>query len=268
MRSEATDEGSSPAHAGGSPLPKWKTPPPADGRSEYTARMASGAEDLRRAQALRFEVFNLELHEGLQTSYETRLDSDIFDPVCDHLIVEERHTGVVVGTYRLQTGISAARNLGYYSAQEFDFTAFEPERGRMVELGRACVDRNHRNMTVIQLLWKGIAGYALSRQARFLIGCSSLTSQDARDGADAYRQLQPHLAEPGWRTEPIPRCVCPRETMAVEPVKIPKLLLAYLSLGAKICGPPALDREFKTIDFLTLLDLEALPRKAVSKYLS
>ncbi len=30
-------------------------------------------------------------------------------------------------------------------------------------------------------------------------------------------------------------------------------------IGAKICGPPAIDREFGTIDFLTLLDLQALP---------
>jgi putative hemolysin len=30
----------------------------------------------------------------------------------------------------------------------------------------------------------------------------------------------------------------------------------YLDYGAKVCGPPAMDREFKTIDFLTLLDVE------------
>lgn len=46
--------------------------------------------------------------------------------------------------------------------------------------------------------------------------------------------------------------------LAVEQVKIPKLLRAYLTLGAKICGPPALDKNFKTIDFLTLLDLETM----------
>ena len=34
---------------------------------------------------------------------------------------------------------------------------------------------------------------------------------------------------------------------------------AYLAIGAKLSGPPALDREFGTIDFLTLLDLHALP---------
>jgi putative hemolysin len=32
-----------------------------------------------------------------------------------------------------------------------------------------------------------------------------------------------------------------------------------LAIDAKICGPPAIDREFGTIDFLTLLDLRALP---------
>jgi putative hemolysin len=41
-------------------------------------------------------------------------------------------------------------------------------------------------------------------------------------------------------------------------------LTAYLSLGAKICAPPAMDREFKTIDFLTLLDLENLPSRAAA----
>jgi putative hemolysin len=49
-------------------------------------------------------------------------------------------------------------------------------------------------------------------------------------------------------------------------VKIPKLLRAYLALGAKICGPPALDRNFKTIDFLTMLDLEALPSLARQRF--
>ena len=39
--------------------------------------------------------------------------------------------------------------------------------------------------------------------------------------------------------------------------KTPKLLSAYLALGAGVCGPPAIDREFRTIDFLTWLDVES-----------
>ena len=56
------------------------------------ARLAQSAEDVRRAQQLRFEVFSLELGEGLAESYATGLDVDPFDEVCDHLIVEELAT--------------------------------------------------------------------------------------------------------------------------------------------------------------------------------
>ena len=44
-------------------------------------------------------------------------------------------------------------------------------------------------------------------------------------------------------------------------VQAPRLLRTYLELSAKICGPPAIDREFKTIDFRTLLDLEEIPAR-------
>jgi putative hemolysin len=49
--------------------------------------------------------------------------------------------------------------------------------------------------------------------------------------------------------------------------KIPRLLRAYLAVGAKICGPPAIDREFKTIDFLTILDLETLHPRVHARFL-
>ena len=88
----------------------------------YRLRFAESLEDLEAAYRLRFLVFNLELGEGLETAYEQGYDTDQFDAVCDHLIVEHCRTHQVVGTYRLQTGTSAARNLGYYSAREFDFT--------------------------------------------------------------------------------------------------------------------------------------------------
>ncbi len=235
----------------------------------YRVRLASCEADLVAAQKLRFEVFNLELQEGLQESFDTGLDRDPFDAICDHLLVEEAASGKIVGTYRLQTGKRAASNLGYYSAQEFDFAPLEPFRPEMVELGRACVEGRHRNLAVLGLLWKGIADYAKANSARYLIGCSSLTSQDPALGAAAYEVLKNrHLAEPALRTNPLPACACPLDTPLPDAPKIPRLLTAYLSVGAKICGPPAIDREFKTIDFLTVMDLVTLPPATVQKYLS
>lgn len=235
----------------------------------YTVRLACDAADLRAAQALRFQVFNLELKEGLSQSHLSGLDEDPFDAFCDHLIVEHQPTGQVVGTYRLQTGSRAATGLGYYCALEFAFQVYDPWRAEMVELGRACVHEMHRNLVVLGLLWKGIADYALERGARYLIGCSSLNSQDPAVGASAYSELcRKHLAPWNWQTRPLPQYDCPMRILAEEPVKIPKLLRAYLSMGAKICGPPALDREFRTIDFLTLVDLDTLSASARGRFLS
>ncbi|MFQ3670256.1 MAG: GNAT family N-acyltransferase, partial [Verrucomicrobiia bacterium] len=225
----------------------------------YFVRLAETPDDVRRAQRLRFEVFNLELQEGLESSFATGLDIDPFDTFCDHLLVEHGPTRELVGTYRLQTGPQAAAGLGYYSEQEFDFRPFEPLRTQMVELGRACVHRDHRSMLVIASLWRGIADYARHHGGRYLIGCSSLTSQDPAEAAAVYHRLAAHhLVAPPWRTRPHPTFHCPRVEPGDPTTPAPRLLLAYLGLGAKICGEPALDRQFKTIDFLTFLDLNDL----------
>lgn len=228
----------------------------AHGQSGYAVRLASGANEVAAAQRLRFEVFNLELGEGLLQSYGTRRDADDLDAVCDHLLVFEAAGGQVVGTYRLQTGAMARAGLGYYSEREFDLSPLEPHRAQIVELGRACVHAEHRSYAVLSLLWRGIAAYAAQRGARYLMGCSSLTSLDERVGAAAWRRLQVHAAPPGLMTAPRPAHAC---SLAVEaaPPRIPRLLTAYLALGAKVCAPPAIDRDFGTIDFLTWLDLEA-----------
>lgn len=232
-------------------------------------RLAESAADVRAAQALRFAVFNLELNEGLEQSFHTLLDADPFDEICDHLLVENVATGEVVGTYRLQTGARAAGGRGYYSAQEFDLAPLEPIRSQVVELGRACVARSHRNLAVLSQLWRGIARYARERGGRYLVGCSSVHTQDAAVGAALYSSLmRRHLAEEQFQIRPLPHYACPLDRMSPETPEVPKLFATYLTLGAKICGAPALDREFKTVDFLTLMDLETVPRRVAQRYLA
>lgn len=237
-------------------------------RASYRLRLATTPEDLHAAQRLRFEVFNLELGEGLAASHALGRDEDAYDAYCDHLLVEHEDTGEIVGTYRLQTGQLAAAHLGYYSEQEFDFAPYEALRCEMVELGRACVHRDHRHLGVLGLLWRGIVIYARDRQARYLIGCSSLTSQDPAIGAATHASFveKGFLAEPRLCTVPTPAFKCALDLVAAACPPPPKLLRTYLSIGAKICGPPAIDREFGTIDFLTLLDLHTLTDTAKTHF--
>jgi putative hemolysin len=216
---------------------------------------------------LRFLVFNLELDEGLDAAYTTGHDFDEFDAICDHLIVEHAPTRQIVGTYRLQTGAMAIENAGFYSEREFDFSPYKRLGNAVIELGRACVHRDHRSTDVLYLLWRGIAQYALSHGGRYLIGCSSLTSQDPAHGTAVYWAMREHLADPPLRTTPQPAFAMSLTSFEGASNKIPKLLRAYLAVGAKICGPPAIDREFKTIDFLTILDLETLHSRVRARFL-
>jgi len=223
----------------------------------YRVELAATEADRTAAYRLRFRVFNLELNEGLENAFSTGVDTDEFDRFCDHVIVRSEPTGEVVGTYRLQTGRSAATHLGYYSAREFDFTPYEPLRDAMLELGRACIHPDHRKYEVLMLLWKAIIVYATEQGARYLIGCSSLNSQDERFGSAVYHKLKPLEAPRQYCTLPTPPYAFPLAPAGDES-QPPKLLRTYLALGANICGPPAMDRQFKTIDFLTLMDLNSL----------
>lgn len=229
----------------------------------YDVRFAQTTEELDRALRLRYEVFNLELQEGLDSSSITGLDEDDFDRNFHHLLIEERETGAVVGTYRMQTP-EMARTNGYYSGGLFDVAALpESVRSAAVEIGRACVAKPHRNGRVLHLLWRGLAAYLTWTRKTMLFGCCSLTSQDEALGVDthAYLVSEGHQYA-GARIIPHAFSACDGRSPVTghrSPVHIPALFRAYLAIGAKVLGPPAIDREFKTIDWLVLLDTGELP---------
>jgi putative hemolysin len=228
--------------------------------NQFRVGMAESLEDLLDCQRLRYLVFHCELGQGLDSSARIGLDRDRYDFICDHLMVRDTGSGKLAGTYRMQSGFRAKGNLGYYSEQFFDFTPFESIREKVLELGRACVDTQYRNTGVLHMLWKGIARYAASCGARYLLGCSSLTSQDENEGLALYEQLrEKYLIEPALRTKPRPEFLCRSTNKTAAAPAIPRLFRAYLDVSARLCGPPAIDREFKTIDFLTLIDLQHIP---------
>ena len=233
----------------------------------YVARLAVTDQECAAALRLRFLVFNLEMQEGLESAYINGYDMDRYDDVCDHLIVEERITGEIVGTYRIQMGDVAAQHFGYYSEQEFDFAPYEALRPQIVELGRACIHRDHRSTEVLHLLWRGIARYALANGGRYMMGCCSLTSQDPEIGYGVYGSLESYMVDPALQTLPTQSFRMSDSVVPTCDARAPKLLRAYLTIGARICGLPAIDREFKTIDFLTLLDLQALHPRMAARFL-
>ena len=246
------------------PCARESLPPDAGGNGRYTVRFARTARELDAILALRFAVFNLELNEGLVESYVTGRDEDELDHRFHHLMICERDAGEVVGTYRMQTPEMAARFGGYYTASEFDMSAVPADlMARSVEIGRACVSRGHRNGRVLHALWRGLAGYLAWNRKSALFGCCSLTSQDPALGLATLDHLTAQgCMEPRFTVPPLAELACVVEPgPRLPPPHVPALFQSYLTLGARVCGPPAIDRRFGTIDFLVLLDvLDLHPR--------
>ncbi|MDQ8163294.1 MAG: GNAT family N-acetyltransferase [Gemmatimonadota bacterium] len=230
----------------------------------YVVRFAWSRQELHAVQALRFRVFNQELGEGLAGAQLTQRDEDERDPWFHHLMICDRRTGEVVGTYRLQTAVMAATRFGFYSATLFELGAIPGATlADAVEIGRACVDPAHRSGRVLRLLWKGLARYLQWNGKHVLFGCCSLAGIAPDVAADAWRTLTAREAlHPGILVRPRPAARALPDDGRARPLldaeagngALPPLFEGYLALGATVCGAPALDREFGTTDFLVMLD--------------
>jgi putative hemolysin len=238
-----------------------QAPPDEQMIGKYAVRFARCERDLDAALKLRFEVFNLELGEGLASSFQTRRDEDAFDAHCHHLIVEDMETRQIVGTYRVQSHEMAQVGMGFYSAQEYDFSGLPKDLLRhSVEVGRACIAKDHRNSRVLFLLWRGLARYMTRSKKRYLFGCCSLTSQNESEGQKVFAVLRRDgYVNPSICLTPTPDYRCAgEEPLRAGRAKLPTLFKIYLDYGARVCSFPAIDRKFKTIDFLIMMDLDTL----------
>ena len=237
-------------------------------------KLASTFAEIDAAMRLRFEVFNLELQEGLRSSYEKGYDSDAYDASCDHLIVKDLTSDKVVGTYRLLRQSRAAMQIGFYSENEFDLSNLKRLPGESLELGRSCIAGTHRSFSTINLLWSAIGKYAAQNQISYLFGCGSLHYADLEEVQPIYSYLRAnHFAPEKYRVWPLESCRMQVNDGANDKVdrrevssKLSPILKGYLRMGAMICGEPAYDAEFGTADVLVLLEMERMKESYKQHY--
>ncbi len=253
-------------------LPRHVVDPPViQEAGPFVVKLAENTAEVEQALQLRYRVFNLEQGKGLDSAADSGMDADEFDEVCLHLIVVEKEAARVVGTYRLHLGLVAGQEKGFYSAREFDIAGIGQIGAQCLELGRSCVDPEFRHGAAVSLLWQGVGEVLMRSRLRYLLGCVSLETIDPVIGWALHQHLvHKDGACPELVAAPRPGFVLPSASTAeVEAAiaqggllrHIPPLFKGYLRLGAKICGEPAIDREFGTIDFLILVDTSQLPTR-------
>ena len=238
------------------------------GDGAFEVLWARHQDEVREAQALRHRVFAQEMGARLRPPPGTPegLDVDLFDDFCEHLLVrtlpQDDRPAEVIGTYRVLTPGAARRAGGYYSDTEFDLTRLRPLRERLAELGRSCVDPEHRSGGVILALWGALASFMDQNGLDTMVGCASIGMRDGGHAAASiwHRLRQSHLA-------PVEHQVRPRHPLPVEelnqdlPVEPPALIKGYLRVGAKVLGAPAWDPDFNTADLPMLMRLNDLPSR-------
>lgn len=244
-------------------------------RSRYVVKTAENGAELEECLKLRYDVFH---REYMAKKRVTGVDVDSLDIACDHLVIRDKRSGKVVGTYRLNSSLFTNT---FYSAGEFQMSRLLDMPGNKLELGRACIDKEHRNGIIINLLWRGIAEYIQRTETKILFGCGSIKTMDPLEIGRVTKYLTDlNVLTNEWGVSPTKKFKVKSlstvleyleanpfqyDVSDVEPL-IPALFRSYLSMGAKIAGEPALDREFRCIDFLTVVKMDEMHASFKEKF--
>ncbi len=243
------------------------------------ARIAGYEADIEAAQALRYRVFFEEMSAKPSPEVRARKrDFDDFDSLCDHLLVIDHDKSAfnsgVVGTYRLLRRSRVPARVGFYSADEYDISCLDGYPGEILELGRSCVDAEHRTRPTMQLLWRAIAAYVFHYDIGLMFGCASLPGTDPRELALPLSYLyHHHLAPPALRLRALPqryidmRLLSPTE---IDPrralAELPPLIKGYLRLGGFVGDGAVVDNDFNTTDVSIIVKTELITEKYVKHY--
>ena len=241
-------------------------------------KFAETDQEIEDAMRLRYQIFNVEQGKGLAESSDTGIDTDPFDAYCLHILVIEKASATIVGTYRAHLGSVAAKSpLGFYSAREYDIGGLSEITDKCVELGRSCVAPEFRTGAAMTLLWNAIYALMMRGNLFYMIGCVSLDTKDQAMGWGLYEHFRANdmscdIISGKARPEFYLDKPSPEDAQNIVLTNgsfkknIPALLKGYLYLGGKICGEPAYDHEFGTIDYLILVDFRKIPEKYLNHF--
>ena len=241
----------------------------------FLVKTATCSRELIQAFTLRFQVFQI---ESIGVTATSGLDRDRFDLRADHLIIIDEKMDRVIATCRLNCSLFTA---DFYSEQEFECRSLIETPGTKLEVGRVCVHREFRKGTIIIMLWRAIADYMIKTNAKNLFGCGSVMTEDADEAYILYRYLieegkvrPQHGVFPTaqYRFEELERRLKTGDRTPLTHLErtfakslLPSLCRSYFEIGCYVPGPPAIDHDFKCIDFLTILESDQLNPKVRRK---
>ncbi len=224
-------------------------------KGRYSVCEARNAGDITAAQALRGHCFG-----------KDGPDEDHFDSICTHILIHSVADGRLVCCFRMLPlwGSEIARS---YSAQYYDISALKAFEGRMVEMGRFCVDPEFNDPDILRVAWGAMTGFVDRHEVKMLFGCSSFAGTETAEYLDAFAMLRErHLAPKRW----LPRVKAPdvfrfsarlrrKPDVKKAMLRMPPLLRTYLMMGGWVSDHAVVDRQMNTLHVFTGLEIGAIP---------
>ncbi|KNG95488.1 GNAT family N-acetyltransferase [Pseudaestuariivita atlantica] len=233
-------------------------------KGRYAARHAESDADLRAAQALRYRVF---ARDGSRLNDPDGLDRDRFDAECVHVLIEDTRTGRLACCFRMMPLEGGAQISRSYSAQYYELSALAGFEGRLLEMGRFCIDPEARNADVLRVAWGAMTRFVDETGVELLFGCTSFEGTDAAAYHDAFAMLRDrHLAPGRW----LPRVKAPNVFRFANRLRrspdatraqrtMPPLLRTYLSMGGWVSDHAVIDAHMNTLHVFTGVEIGRIP---------
>ncbi|WP_240336659.1 GNAT family N-acetyltransferase [Tropicibacter sp. Alg240-R139] len=225
-------------------------------KGRYCARVGRGAGDILAAQHLRTRAFGT-----------TALDRDTFDDFCAHILIEDTEADQLVCCFRMLIMEGGHEVSNSYSAQYYDLSALGDFQGRMVEMGRFCIDPALNDPDVLRVAWGAMTTFVDGNGIEMLFGCSSFAGTATEEYLDAFAMLKHrHLAPKCW----LPRVKAPdvfryaarlrRKPDAKKAMLgMPPLLRTYLMMGGWVSDHAVVDKQMNTLHVFTGVEIQSIP---------
>lgn len=222
---------------------------------KYRSRVGDSPQDVRTCQRLRGRAFGL-----------VDIDVDPFDTLCTHILIED-HNDQLVACFRVLPLFDGGEITRSYAAQYYELSALEAYRGKMVEMGRFCIDPNHHDPDIIRVAWAAMTSYVHDNDIDLMFGCTSFRGVDQTVYLDAFRLLKErHLGPKRWlpkvkapRIFPFAARLRKRPDVKEAMRRMPPLLKSYLMMGGWVSDHAVIDDQMNTIHVFTGVEIAAIP---------
>lgn len=218
--------------------------------------LVSDAQQMRDVQSLRAARFR---------GKRGGSDLDLFDPLCQHLLIRDQPAGNAVAAARLRVLSEPQAMATSYTAQFYDLTHLGARGTRLLEIGRICIaDDRRQDPDILRALLAGLTRHAVAARAEMLMGCASFTGADPVRHAEALAYLAanhigPADLRPRRRNALAVALPGDAPVAAVALRRIPPLLRMYLGMGGWVSDHAICDPDLDTLHVFAAVETARIP---------